>query len=160
MNWDILYNTYGLTVTQDLLRILLGKSLGRGSARQVYRHPQRPDLVIKVEDAGGSFQNVVEWTAWEQVKHTKWAKWFAPCLEISPTGVVMIQKLTQPLPKDLRTFQLPNLLSDFKPENFGMLDGQVVAHDYGVGNFFSNGIGATRLRTIKPSHWTESPSGE
>jgi hypothetical protein len=160
VNWDITTSTFGSMVTQELLRILLGPKIGEGVARQVFRHPQRSDLVIKVESVAHSFQNIHEWTAWEQVKHTKWAKYFAPCVEISSTGVVLIQQYAKPLPDDLRTLKLPNLLCDFKPENYGLIDDQVVARDYGVGNFFANGIGATRLRTIRPDRWTERPEGE
>ena len=112
--------------------------IGSGVARKVYNSPLFPDCVVKIENTAGSFQNVIEWNTWLNVKDTKRAKWFAPCVAISPCGGILIQKKTQPAVKF--PTRLPKFLGDTKPSNYGMYQGRFVCHDYGFDYFLKGGL--------------------
>jgi len=109
---------------------MTGKHLGGGMSRQVYAHPTDKTKVIKIEDSVGHFQNALEWEFWN---HWSWckdvAKWLAPCHSISACGTFLIMERTEPLRKAPE--KLPQFLTDHKPENYGLLKGRVVCHDYG-----------------------------
>lgn len=118
----------------DLLRLILGEELGIGVNRRVYVNKLDEDTVVKVElDPGRLFQNVAEWRVWEDVVENDYARpWLAPCREISPSGVFLIQERTTPIaPADFPD-RVPNWLSDLKTSNWGMLLGRPVCHDYGL----------------------------
>lgn len=128
------------------------EKVGWGSAREVYkmRAPQ-DDCVVKLESKSYSFQNVREWNVWETVKETKFAKWFAPCVSISPNGSVLIQRKTTPVPSDMWPEKVPCFLTDLKRANFGMYEGRLVCHDYGLHLLMENGM-TTRL---KKANWRD-----
>lgn len=135
-------------VHRELACLTCGEYLGGGIARKVFAHAFDPTLVIKFEQDGGSFQNVMEWQAWNRVKHTKIAKWFAPCVGISATGAVLIQRRTTIAGMSEYPDKLPSFLTDIKTSNYGMLDGRFVAHDYGFTLLMENGM-AERMRKVK-----------
>lgn len=143
---------FGGAIHRDLVGMVCGNRLGGGIARQVYAFLPNPKWVVKIEDGGGSFQNVMEWQIWERIQDTKWAKWFAPCHFISPNGAVLIQSRTKPLAG--KPDKLPNFMTDLKEENFGRIGKQVVAHDYGYNLLMDRGIATGRL--VKPRYWQES----
>lgn len=112
--------------------LFCGKLLGSGIGRVVYRHLHDPSLVIKIEEKSGSFQNIIEWDIWQSLCHAKpVAKWLAPCVAISPSGIILIQKyahdITGKLPK-----KMPASLCDFKKENYGIYNDHIVCRDYGT----------------------------
>lgn len=117
-----------------LANFCVGQKIGSGSCRDVHIWLPDPTLVIKIEKNTQChwFQNVMEWKAWQECSEfEKAAKWLAPCVLISECGTMLLQKKTT----KIRSYELPNkvpeFLADFKPDNFGMLDGKPVAHDYG-----------------------------
>lgn len=120
-------------ILEEIVNTLCGDLIASGSSRSVFAHAHRPDLVVKVEDAARSFQNIREWTIWEDFKHDdKAAKWLAPCVSISPWGSVLVQRRVSPLPHDFGLpARLPHFLTDLKPHNFGILEGRLVCCDYG-----------------------------
>ncbi|WP_414461814.1 hypothetical protein [Hyphomicrobium sp. DY-1] len=151
--------------------LLFGKRLGAGLSRTVYelndpscwgRHkdtgapmidPLSSKRVIKVEKPGGMFQNVQEWTVWEWARGTPMAKWFAPCISISPCGLYLIQDKVEPLRRKDWPKKLPAFLQDVEPENFGLLNGKVVACDYGCGVAAIRSANK-RMMNVKP--WPKS----
>lgn len=134
------------TVDRDLLRLVCGHELGEGIARTVYSCKMRSDLVIKIETRGQSFQNVMEWELWGEIEHHKMlARWFAPCEFMSPCGTVLAMRRTEPVPMARLPKSMPEMLTDLKPSNYGLLDGRVVCHDYGFINKELN----TKLRTVE-----------
>lgn len=133
---------------------MVGRFIGGGIARNVYEYLPDLDFVVKVEHRAYSFQNAMEWETWVEVRETKWAKWFAPCKTISMNGSVLIQRKTHPLPPALRPMKLPNFLTDLKRQNFGMIDDQVVAHDYGMTLLFSKAFGAARMKNVERDWWS------
>lgn len=117
----------------ELLSVVRGDKLGEGVARKVYAVLLNDSLVIKVESASRSFQNVAEWEVWDWVKSdTSLARWFAPCRNISACGLYLIQDRCEPIRDSERPKTLPAFLCDLKRENFGLLNGKVVCCDYGM----------------------------
>lgn len=133
-------------IHRDLFHMITGKELGRGIARVVYDSGLMPDCVIKCEEGGKSFQNVLEWEIWDRVQGTKFEKWFAPCVEISGNGSVLVQRKTTPATRFPE--KMPAFLTDFKRTNYGIYKGRLVAHDYGMTLLMENGM-TTRMCKAK-----------
>lgn len=140
-------NEVSPVLQRDLFHMLCGAQLGEGVGRIVYEHSFDPTVVIKFESNAGSFQNVIEWETWQRVKNADLAKWFAPCVAISPNGSVLVQKRTCK-PTNYPD-KVPSFFTDIKLENFGMLGKQFVAHDYGLHLLMENGM-STRM---KKANW-------
>lgn len=121
------------TISGDVLAMLTGEFINSGIARTVYHCRLRPDLVVKIETPGQSFQNVMEWETWRAWEHNKNVKrWLAPCVDISPCGTVLLQMKTTPIPPERFPAKMPAFLTDMKRANYGLLKGRVVCHDYGM----------------------------
>ena len=113
----------------DFKEILLGKKLGRGAYRDVYECALNKEYVVKVENDNNGFSNAREWKLWEHVEYSPFEKFFAPCISISDTGLILIQK------KVVQNDKLPetvaHFFTDVKPENFGWIGKNFVCCDYG-----------------------------
>lgn len=120
-------------VYRDGFNLLCGREVGRGMTRTVFECNVDKSLVVKVESAEvrTHFQNMVEWLAWCRVAGTDVERWFAPVVEMSPDGRLVLMKRVDPLPSRHRPTHMPAFFTDFKPNNFGVLDGRVVCCDYG-----------------------------
>lgn len=133
MEVDHLFKT---VPSRDLFNFITGPEIGEGANRIVYEYEPNPKShVIKFEPAG--FQNVREFEIWQEIKDTKHAKWFAPCVQISPCGVFLIQERTEPIPKAEYPELVPKFLFDRKYKNYGVIKKpskkrQFVCHDYGT----------------------------
>ena len=127
-------------VHKEVFRLMCEEQIGSGMSRTVWVSPLLPGRVVKTEEDSRRFQNVFEWETWNQVKDTKWAKWFAPCVSISPCGAVLVMERTT-LPT-LKQFpdRMPVFLTDFKRGNYGMLKGRLVCHDYGTNVLMQTGL--------------------
>ena len=136
-------------IHRDTFWLMCGNRIGSGMSRVAYTCEFNSDWVIKVEDRAQSFQNVREWEAWQWVKDHPEARWFAPCLHISPNGSVLIQRRTiTPRPKEFMD-RMPVFLGDFKRQNYGMLDGKLVCHDYGTNMLMEHG----RSQKMRKVEW-------
>lgn len=117
----------------NLLVMLCGKRLGYGISRNVFVYTPDPTKVIKIEYEEGKYQNVIEHMIWDEIQHHKILhKWFAPVHHISESGRILIQSRTEPVRVEDIPKKVPHFLTDHKLENFGMLNGQLVCHDYGT----------------------------
>lgn len=127
------YDCFPTTISRDFFCMIAGEVLGTGAFRVVYEHCHRDDLVLKVEPDAQSFQNIVEWEFWNDNRnHKKIAQWLAPCEFISPCGTILAMKRTaEPHHTDYPK-KMPYFITDLKRKNFGMLNGKLVAHDYGL----------------------------
>ena len=135
----------------DVFRMLCGELIGAGSGRAVYNCAYDETAVVKIEEGAGSFQNVTEWNLWQDAADMPHASaWLAPCVKISPCGIVLIQKRTKPASKYPQT--LPVWLSDTKRTNYGMIGRRFVCHDYGVHRMEHSGLSK---RTRKVEWWDE-----
>jgi hypothetical protein len=133
-------------IHKEAFNILCTNQLGKGISRTVYSSEILDDCVIKIEDSAGFFQNIAEWTVWDIVKDTKHAKWFAPCVAISPCGSILVQKKTIASLKYPK--KLPGFLDDTSTENYGTYDGRFVCHDYGWGLIIKEGLNS-KLKTVE-----------
>lgn len=148
MSFDL--SGLGPNMRWQLLRMVLGEELGQGMGRVVFDCGINPRYVVKIENGIGSHQNVMEWELWESLKETSYARWLAPCERISIDGGFLLQRKTEPLPEKMRPKRLPAWLCDLKPENFGLLEGRVVCHDYGTTHIHLTEKGVTkRMQTAK-----------
>lgn len=120
------------TTARDLCGLFLGKLIGSGMSRQVYQFAHDKEYVVKVDVTDSRFQNVLEWEVWQTVKDTKYAKWFAPCLDISANGHFLIQKKIEKIPKKQYPKKIPPFFTDLKYDNFGVIGKQFVCCDYGT----------------------------
>lgn len=140
------------TTARDITGLFFGEVIGSGMSRTVYQHLQDPSLVLKVELSGTRFQNVLEWEIWNTVKDTKMAKWFAPCIDISANGIVLIQKKVAPIPEDQYPKKLPSIFGDTKYQNFGKIGKQFVCFDYGTSHI--NAINSILIKNkTKVAKW-------
>jgi hypothetical protein len=115
--------------------MLCGRRLGSGINRDVFVCALDPTLVVKVEPdvEHRSFANVLEHGNWEAFCDTKEvAKWLAPCVRMSPCGLILLQKRVTPLRRSELPERVPNFLTDLKLENFGLYEGRVVCCDYSI----------------------------
>lgn len=122
----------------EVVDLFCRTEIGSGVARTVYESPLLPGIVIKCELPAQSFQNITEWETWQEVKHTKWAKWFAPCIEISACGSVLLMKKTEKPSK--YPDRMPVFMTDLKRANYGLIGRQIVAHDYGKNLLMQTGF--------------------
>jgi hypothetical protein len=117
----------------DLKDIFCGELLGEGMNRKVYRYRGDSTLVIKIETTHRSFQNVREWMIWNDFAHVpEVKKWLAPCVDISPCGIVLIQKFVDDIRGHELPKKMPKFLTDLKPANYGIFQKRVVCRDYGT----------------------------
>lgn len=130
MSFDL--SVLGPNMRLQMVQLACGQFLGEGQGRKVFECNLNPLYVVKVENTSGSFQNICEWELWRSLRESTHAKWLAPCERISTDGGFLIQRRTVPMDDRRRPKKLPVWMADFKPENFGVLDGRVVCHDYGT----------------------------
>ena len=135
------------TFSRDFFRLFIGEAIGNGMSRHVYQHAQDKDVVIKVEGSAGYFQNIVEWEIWKQVEGTVMQKWFAPCIDISPNGIFLLQKKVEVIPHSSYPKEVPDCFQDFKYQNFGRYNKRFVCCDYG--NLVGKKIFTEKFRKVK-----------
>lgn len=119
------------TIASDVCSMLLGDCMGYGTYRAVFEHAFDPELIVKVEPGARSFCNIYEHQVWERVKETRFSKWFAPVEHISPNGSVLVMRRTRAIRAEELPDRIPAFFTDIKPENWGLIDGRPVCHDYG-----------------------------
>lgn len=150
-------DSYGATIVNDALALLMGKLIQKGTYRDVYEFPLNETLVVKVEARDATFCNQTEWGIWTESKDHEWRKWLAPCHTISDYGTVLIQFKTTPLPAAKRPRRVPNFLADLKLENWGLYEGRPVVHDYGNHNIFTL---AKRQMRLVAGNWHDGKGGK
>lgn len=148
-------NSFNTTVSRDLFNAVCGNLLGEGIGRKVYECKIDKSLVVKLEESG--FQNVKEWEIWQEVKnytgklrHIKDS--FAPCEYISPCGIFLFQKKTEKATRNMYPEKMPSYLLDRKYSNFGLYEGRLVCHDYGMQSL-CNGY---KLKMVNADWWDDT----
>jgi hypothetical protein len=120
---------------EDAFNMLCGDWIGAGIHRTVYDCALKPGWVVKVENQSSRyFANVMECKFWNDHESYKpVADWLAPCGNMSPDGRLLLQKRIDPLPLDYALpDRMPKFLCDFKPSNYGLLNGRIVCIDYAM----------------------------
>lgn len=133
----------GNAISLDFFDAICGERLGGGVSRDVFVCKINPDLVVKIDSESSQFQNITEWKVWNELRaiNSPLIKWLAPCHSISPCGNVLIQSRTAPLRRrEMKRYgSLPEFLTDRKMENYGIINGKLVCHDYGHVNWTLGG---------------------
>jgi len=132
------------TTKMDFIFMMLGARLGGGMSRAVFEFAYNPKLVVKIEDRARHFQNVLEHEIWGALKDSDAAKWLAPVRGISRCGTALLMERTEPLQGRQLPLRMPVWLTDYKIENYGLLKGRVVCHDYGTAGSVVIGRGASK----------------
>lgn len=131
---------------EGLASLCIGHKISNGSARDVYLWKADPksETVIKVEKPNSPYhQNIAEFHLWQLVKdEPEVAKWFAPCLAMSQCGRYLLQKRTRKILHHQLPAEIPEFLTDLKPDNFGLMGDVPVAHDYGTHHMAKYGFNA------------------
>lgn len=134
-------------LADSFTELLLGEFLGQGSRRTVFSYALDEKLVVKVSK-DSCIDNILEWELWNEIQHTEYSKWFAPCVQMSADGKVLFQRRTKNI-KELPS-ELPQFMTDLKAENFGLIGKQIVAHDYAFGiSQLMNMVDMKKMRKIK-----------
>lgn len=147
------HQSVSVGILRDWMNMACGKQIGSGVGRNVFVYDLNPAFVIKVEANG--FQNVIEWEWWQSVGTTRYARWFAPCRHISPTGTILLMERTLPAPRSKFPKKMPVFLGDFKYSNYGLLHGHLVCHDYGSMIAAHNGLS----NKMRKADWWDAHDG-
>lgn len=148
--WIQYHEHFPTSLARDLAGMVIGDSEGAGTFRHIYSHAHDKDLIVKIENGYRSFHNVTEWEVWKSIKSTDLAKWFAPCVEISGNGIVLIMKRAKPIPRAKLPARVPAFFTDLKAENWGWYKGHPVCVDYGLHLLHENGM----TKRMRKANWT------
>lgn len=127
------------------LDLFVGDCIGEGSSRSVFELAREPNKVLKMEYAGKTFHNVIEWKIWQAVRDTPVADWFAECYEIDCWGGALIQRRADVFESEkaflqalerTRAGHVPDIFDDVRYNNFGLIAEVVVCVDYGYSHIF------------------------
>lgn len=138
-----------------LFNHICGDMLGWGCNRVVFEYKPNKRMVVKLE-RDASKANTIEWHYWQMVKETHWAKWFAPCHEISACGSLLIQEKARLLKPGEGPDKIPYFFTDTKYQNYGWIKGQLVCVDYAT--CLLSQVGLTNR--MKPAKWWDHPNHE
>jgi hypothetical protein len=146
---------------EEAFNLLCGDLIGEGCSRKVFACTIRPDVVLKVEERTGSFENIIEWAIWQQVVGTEASRWFAECKWISPNGHILVMERTQPVRLNELPERVPAWCNDLKRTNWGIAADDsnsgrwVVCHDYGSLSSKVLELGAHTKR-LKKAEWIDA----
>lgn len=144
MSWETLRRYhFSSSLAMDVAGMALGEHIGDGETRNVFEWLPRRGTVAKLENGAQSFHNITEHALWNEVKDTHLAKWFAPVVSISASGIVLLQERTRPIKAEeshLLPKRVPSFMQDLKPENWGWWRGRIVCHDYANNAVLRNGL--------------------
>lgn len=119
------------------MKDMIGTRLASGCSRAVYVCKGDPNRIVKVAkksdwDYNDEWANIIEWTIWNAVSNTKYAKYFAQCYELSPDGKYLVQERLSGVGSvkiDKKT-KLPEFIGDIHSHNVGLRGNDVVIVDY------------------------------
>lgn len=139
--------SFSSPVQHELNTLFLGEKIGEGEFRAVYEHGFDPSLVVKIEDdVRRVFCNVAEWQLWQEAQsRPSIARWLAPCVAISQSGSVLIQKRTKPVTK--MPDEMPDIFCDMHLGNVGRYRGRVVVHDYAFHRLADKALRTLNMRS-------------
>lgn len=146
-------------LSKPLFELTCGEYLGGGVSREVFVYNPDPTCVIKFEASARNFQNVMEWDLWKQHWHAKTSvvRWLAPCVFISDSGDILIQKLTKDVPTSFKLpKKVPKILNDLKRSNWGLYKGNLVCRDYGRHNAIYHASG---YPVLEVAEWDDATNG-
>lgn len=128
----------------DRVKMRVGDIIGQGRTRTVYALLDKPEWCLKVgneEALHSEFRNQ------GVIEKAGLGRWIAPCEWRD--GHFMMRR-TSPASRDNYPASLPAIFVDLKYENWGMLDGRLICHDYALVRETSR---PAAVRSVK---WKES----
>lgn len=147
------YFLQGSIFSRELFNLVVGEAVGSGCFRVVHEFLGDKESVIKFETGGKSFENQMEWEVWKAVKDLPISKWFAPCLDISPCGCMLIQARVKPAELHQFPDKVPACFSDLKRPNWGMYKNRLVCVDYGANSSLILQDGIDKGRHLRKARW-------
>lgn len=157
---DYIYDEFiknGSILSRDFFNLYVGKFIGGGQYRRVYENDVNKTTIIKFEVGESSFENCIEWEVWKSIKdYPSIARWFAPCLHISPCGTVLVQARCSIAPDSKYPKKVPMCFSDFKRENWGLYKSRMVCFDYGAHSTIILTEGIANCSKLKRVKWWEN----
>lgn len=141
-----------LSQYEDLKDLILGELLGIGIHRKVGVFKPDTSLVIKCAIDYPNI-NILEEEVWTTVRDTQIAKWFAPCISISPCGMFLLQKRVETKPKAEYPKLIPSFFGDLKYKNYGWIGKQFVCCDYA--SLLSTSMSHKWNEKMVKAHWWE-----
>ena len=143
----------GSLSVKGTIRRWCGDLISRGLNRDVYVLKYNPKWVVKIQRTV-HFDNVVEYKIWDAVRFAPAdSKWFAECLTISETGLVLIQRRIEHKSISEYPKKVPYYFTDFKIQNYGWVGDRFVCCDYANVLDMLTGKMTQKTRTAK---WWEA----
>ena len=118
---------------ETIIEKICGEMIGQGTYRDVYELKGNPRYVVKIERdmSTGRFCNATEWVNWCDLRFWDFIEpWLCPCVRITETSQVLIQKRAKPISMDLLPENVPAVFTDLKRSNWGILNKRPVLLDY------------------------------
>jgi len=143
---------HGNISTRGALKFWCGKKLASGVNRDVYELKFDSRWVVKIQITN-NFDNILEWNIWGAIQFADWwAEWFAECLCITETGMVLVQRRAEFPTKKMYPKRIPRFFTDTKYKNYGFINGHLVCVDYSNVLSMLTGFMDKKMRNAK--WWT------
>lgn len=137
------YDKLTAPMAKEILEAVVGPMIANGTSRSVFSCKYDSNVVLKFQKSYGQ-QNAMEAHVWERYRNDpRVSRWLAPIYSRSSNNRVIVQARTMPLVS--RPRKLPAFLNDHKVQNYGILNGRVVCHDYGIISL----VGSTKLEPVQ-----------
>ena len=108
---------------------ILGKKIGEGAHRVVYEYLPDPMYVAKVLKSGDG--NTREIEHFQMLEAVRLGHLAAPCMRHLKEPDIILMERAEPCGFEEGSWvAVPLFFPDFKPDNYGMLRGNLVAVDY------------------------------
>lgn len=132
-----------------------GKELGSGVTRRVFEFKPDSRYVVKIQYRDSALHNCAEFHIWNENWYAPLQNMLAPCLWISNSGRILIQRRVSFRSQNRYPDRLPVCFTDLKVTNYGWIGKRFVCCDY-AGLKFRIG----RHRKIKWWDLKKTTSGE
>lgn len=136
-------------ISFELFDLMIGDHIATGAFREVFYYRPDHNFVIKFELNEQSFDNSTEWRIWNYFAKKPLGKWLAPCVEISPCGVILIQRHCADVVGPELPAEVPHLFTDLKPSNWGLYKKRVVCRDYANLRLMEQ----SDVKKMRPANW-------
>lgn len=120
----------------DMVDLVCGGQIGSGVYRTVFECRLNSSWVVK-HDSRDNHSNIFEHALWRELAETELGQWLAPVEFVSADGFWLIQHRTEPARLSDLPDKIPSIFCDLKIDNWGILNGRPVCHDYGNSMLFA-----------------------
>jgi len=117
----------------EVIDYMLGDYIGEGQDRIVFEANIFENCVAKVEYTRPTVYNQKEYLVWRAYQGTTIEQWFAPCVDLTFGGSILVQKKIELVTDDNRHLipdVIPSIFEDVKFSNCGFYNGHFCFCDY------------------------------